>query len=281
MQGRGLHCREPILRGTALIWEPAIVAPSREALSAVVAADWATFSNLAHDSPSGDAAAARSVVAMNGFRWGGGGDEWALLPRTAMLNHSCAPNACVITCAHGAGAIPAAAAGAAAAPRALVLAARDIAVGEEVHLCYSSSVLLSDVTSRRGALREGWGFLCECDRCVAEVSGGSGGGQWAQWALLRAAETAVRENTPRGRECCCKELRAALERAIAAALELFPVHTHTLELLIEWLYHVDDGDALPAAGAPPSVLECFAAHGVPEARRALDAWRVRAQPHVV
>ena len=94
-------------------------------------------------------AAARSVVARNGFRWGGGGggmhapmgcgDEWALLPRTSMLNHACAPNACVIMA-------PAAGAcggdGGMYIPMAVVLAVRAIAAGEEVQLCYESSLLV-------------------------------------------------------------------------------------------------------------------------------------------
>ncbi|GBF88897.1 hypothetical protein Rsub_01396 [Raphidocelis subcapitata] len=75
-----------------------------------------------------------------------------LWPEFALLNHSCAPNTC-------------------AAPFGNVLvvrAATPILAGEELTTCYLGEPRLAPIRARRAALRAGYGFHCQCARCVAE-----------------------------------------------------------------------------------------------------------------
>ena len=73
-------------------------------------------------------------------------------PEFALLNHSCAPAAV---------AVPFGAA-------LVVRAAAPIAAGEEVTVSYLGGARLAPVRARRAALRAGYGFHCQCARCLAE-----------------------------------------------------------------------------------------------------------------
>ncbi len=52
----------------------------------------------------------------------------------------------------------------------LVRACRPILAGEELTACYLGAGRWGHVSARRAALRQQWGFLCQCERCTLEQS---------------------------------------------------------------------------------------------------------------
>lgn len=79
----------------------------------------------------------------------------ALFPTVARLNHSCIPNAQGnFNAAHGS---------------FTVHALREIAVDEEVTICYLQSVMAS-ADARQAKLEQGYGFTCACEICTATSS---------------------------------------------------------------------------------------------------------------
>ncbi|KAJ1326870.1 SET domain-containing protein-lysine N-methyltransferase [Microdochium nivale] len=82
----------------------------------------------------------------------------AMFPLVARINHSCAPNAANVWDR--------------ASGLRVIWASRDIAQGEEVLVSYAP--LLRDTGERRARLAQ-YGFECDCEVCVAGVSGAGGG----------------------------------------------------------------------------------------------------------
>lgn len=71
-------------------------------------------------------------------------------PDASLLNHSCRPNASTVF----------------EGTALYVAAARDIAPGEEITISYID--LGADLEHRRAELRQGFGFVCACERCLDE-----------------------------------------------------------------------------------------------------------------
>lgn len=78
------------------------------------------------------------------------GSTGYLLPLTAMINHSCTPNAKMVV-DDGV---------------AQVVASRKIGLGEEVYLSYVDVEDGADDIDRQNRLLNGWGFICRCDKCA-------------------------------------------------------------------------------------------------------------------
>jgi hypothetical protein len=75
----------------------------------------------------------------------------ALYPRVALINHACQPNVLNVDTAEG----------------RKIIAARDIAAGEELFTTYIP--LLADTAARQERLAQ-YGFQCDCDACVTQAS---------------------------------------------------------------------------------------------------------------
>lgn len=120
-----------------------------------------------------------AAAAANGFRHVGddGSDVFLLYAAVTILNHSCAPNACLDD----------------SQPQSStqVYAIRDIAPGEEVLICYVVEQLCVAPELRAAFVHHQFDFRCDCPRCAGEActadgcpvcpdadadAGGAGGG---------------------------------------------------------------------------------------------------------
>lgn len=106
----------------------------------------------------------------------------------SMTNHSCAGDSMRYESTW----LPAAAAPQTVEPGLRFIAVRDIAAGEELTHPYVDPG--ADVEDRRARLQVGYGFLCDCSRCVeeAEAEGRSGDGEGIMARPIWAAPNAQR-----------------------------------------------------------------------------------------
>lgn len=98
-----------------------------------------------------------SKVRFNSFLLDGNS---TLLPNMALFNHSCQPNAAVVSLEPGSDCCFA----------MVVVAEEGIACGQEAVLCYDSELMFAPMQSRRRQLMSGWNFLCKCECCEAEAA---------------------------------------------------------------------------------------------------------------
>jgi hypothetical protein len=104
---------------------------------------------LVDESDAGKWSKSMAQVISNGFRSPDGSS--LLLQDASLFNHSCRPNAAI---------------GNPGGARAQVRAIRDVKEGQEVCICYDSSVFWLPAEKRRGELMRRWGFECGCPRCI-------------------------------------------------------------------------------------------------------------------
>ena len=166
--GRGAYARRDLAAGTTMIRE----APLR-ASSVVELVQLALANHALHDL-CGDDDLHR--VAQNHFVHE---DGVLLFRRVSMLNHSCRPNASIRFLENG---------------EAEVNLAREVAVGEELCICYSSVVLFSSLPERQSELLSRWGFACGCERCAGRLDEEES----SMWRQLEDAAAAVQHAKPRG-----------------------------------------------------------------------------------
>jgi hypothetical protein len=101
------------------------------------------------ESDAGKWSRSMAQVISNGFRSPDGSS--LLLQDASLFNHSCRPNAAI---------------GNPGGTKAQVRAIRDVKEGQEVCICYDSSVFWLPAEKRRWELKRRWGFECGCPRCV-------------------------------------------------------------------------------------------------------------------
>lgn len=104
------------------------------------------------ESDAGKWSRSMAQVISNGFRSPDGSS--LLLQEASLFNHSCRPNAGL---------------GNPGGTKAQVRAIRDMKEGQEVCICYDSSVFWLPSKQRRGELLRRWGFECCCPRCVKGI----------------------------------------------------------------------------------------------------------------
>jgi hypothetical protein len=166
----------------------------------------------AADTPSGiiaSAAAAAGAPGATDPHHGGPRAVAGVWPAFALLNHSCAPNATHYVCGS----------------TMVVRATADLGPGTEVQVSYLGREAFAPADDRRRALRERYGFRCECARCRAEdelpteVKERASAARSAVVARLRPRfEAAVREGDGAEAAAVAGEVSALL-RGLEEALE--------------------------------------------------------------
>jgi SET domain-containing protein len=168
-EGRGAFASQKITSGEVIMTEkPLLRAPSRDSLVKGVAGTLDTFITLQYTDSRrkdddwktraalSDADIAQGIVQHNCFI-SDDGSEALLFLKVSMFNHSCSPNSYVSTDDGAFSSLS-------------IVAARDIAYGEQIYICYSSAILLCSKSIRHAALQSQWGFDCHCTRCNATTT---------------------------------------------------------------------------------------------------------------
>ena len=166
--GRGLFAARPFSPGDVLLTEAAVCwgSPASPAALSSTLPPVALDATLLQMAPCcGDANAAphsRALLVaatMKANAWGCtvlGGEPGAraLFPVLCLCNHSCSSNAAAAQVGSSS-----------STPHYALTARKPIAAGEEITVSYVPRSWSK--AKRRAGLREGWGFICDCERCAA------------------------------------------------------------------------------------------------------------------
>jgi len=162
-----------------------------------------------------------------------------LLAQTALFNHSCHPNAAVYTHDTEDNLVQ-------------VRMLRDVGEGQEVAICYDSSLHKMPKEQRRNRLWTRWGFQCGCPRCSAKSDPVDD--------LLSGTRTSGAEALEPDFESCA----AAAEAATGAAMRAMHAGEPTME-----------DRAAAAAGLAEAIAHLRAMLAAAEGKLEMTHWRMQ------